>query len=525
MLHGSFILLMRSIREDALQQYAHLLRLMSVMILLTMFLVASRESAYEGIPGQTFLQQLSFLGVILITLAGIGHFSSSITEEKEEGTLGLLLLANVSPLAVLLGKSTNRIFSSLLLLATLFPFSLLALSLGGINSNQVINLFLALGAYLFLIANLALLVSVSVRRTSEAIILMTFLILLLHGVPELLNYLTRERFGQLPVRPPGMPQVVVDRLIDGHRQFSVVHATQQILDNPLSNTFPAWQVLGSLLCGLILFGLALWRFSAVIWAPEVSEPIQPRTINQSNRTIQIVSRPWTKAIAWKEFYFITGGPVLFLAKSVAYVVLIPLILFFRDPLESFFGVQIHHALQMGCVIFLTTEALLVSSQLFLIERRLGTLSTLLMVPQSLFRMTVQKIWGCLIGSFPTIAALLFVLGIDAQGHWTGWSETLLRFPVEQFFWIVVFGCAVLVMCQLTVLCSLYVSWGALPLAAALMAIVLIVAGPVLSGVIIVLKEHGQPTYANFGPVIYLTGLLSVGMTFETGRRLIALAGR
>ena len=54
-----------------------------------------------------------------------------MAEEKEEQTLGLLRMTGLSPLSILLGKSTSRLCGALLLLAAQFPFTIFAVTLGG----------------------------------------------------------------------------------------------------------------------------------------------------------------------------------------------------------------------------------------------------------------------------------------------------------------------------------------------------------------------------------------------------------
>ena len=103
------------------------------------------------------------------TLAGPLMFATCITEEKEEQTLGLLRMANVGPLSLLLGKLAPRLASALLILIVQFPFTLLAITLGGVGWSQVFAAFCTLLAHVFLIANVGLFCSVVGRRTGSAV--------------------------------------------------------------------------------------------------------------------------------------------------------------------------------------------------------------------------------------------------------------------------------------------------------------------------------------------------------------------
>jgi len=46
-----------------------------------------------GAPGLRFFYGISYLNLAFLTLLGISFFSTSISEEKEEDTLGLMLMA------------------------------------------------------------------------------------------------------------------------------------------------------------------------------------------------------------------------------------------------------------------------------------------------------------------------------------------------------------------------------------------------------------------------------------------------
>ena len=133
--------------------------------------MAAFARATGGAPGLVFLQSATWLQAVFLTISGLGYFASAITEEKEEETLGLLRMTNLNPLSILLGKSTSRLCGALLLLAAQVPFTLMAVTLGGVSSGQVFAAYATLGAYTFLLCNLALLASVIARRTGGAALL------------------------------------------------------------------------------------------------------------------------------------------------------------------------------------------------------------------------------------------------------------------------------------------------------------------------------------------------------------------
>ncbi|SFJ18701.1 ABC transporter permease [Planctomicrobium piriforme] len=524
MLRGSLTLLMRSIRADALTRQAHVGRIGAVALILFLLVSAQFESDNVGAPGLRFFERLSYLGVGLIALAAIGHFSTAITEEKEEGTLGLLLLADLSPISVLLGKSTNRILSSWLLFVGQFPFALLALTLGGITTLQIAAVYVSLAAYLFLLANLALLVSVCVKKSTEAMAVTALLLICLHFLPSALQSAVVSLIDSGQLNSHGLAENLSSTLAGISEQASVISELQRIFDFENEVHLLNVQVVGSLLGGLVCFGLAWWRFSYVVWAPDVAEPAQARTINQANRWVNLVARPWKYALAWKDFHFIAGGPTLLAAKLLGFPALVFAVLYFHEWVRTTTQLSPWQFLQGSFAIIFMAELLVYSSLLFQTEKRNGTLSTVMLLPTSAFRISSAKFLGCLIGSIPTIIACLILFQIDLDGRWTPVRlQGLFHNPATTS--VIVLTCVIVITCQLTMLCSLIANWAALPMAMAIMLVLATVLFPILSGLMYLLEEQRQPEYAKLGPVIYVTAVLSLGLQFEIGRRLNALAGR
>ena len=142
------------------------------LLLLILFMLfpiqAMARGGMYGAPGLNFLQEMVWVNLVFITLAGLSYFASAITEEKEEMMLGLLRMTDLNPVAILLGKSTSRLVGALLLLLVQVPFILLAVTLGGVGLLQIVAAYGTLLAYLFLVCNLALLFSVVFRNTTTA---------------------------------------------------------------------------------------------------------------------------------------------------------------------------------------------------------------------------------------------------------------------------------------------------------------------------------------------------------------------
>src|SRR5579871_3382339 len=112
MLGATLALLVRSLRVDCRQLRGHLFRFFLIGAFYAMLLMAQITMLTFGAPGLGFFRWICIIDAICITLAAIGHFSTVITEEKDEFTLGLLKMTGMGPLAILLGKSTSRLVTA-----------------------------------------------------------------------------------------------------------------------------------------------------------------------------------------------------------------------------------------------------------------------------------------------------------------------------------------------------------------------------------------------------------------------------
>ena len=193
---GVTALFVRSLREEYRKPATYIARFVMITLILLMLLATRQQYRWGGgAPGLAVFQSVTMLNLLFIGLIGLSYFASAITEEKEDGTLGLLRMTNMSPLSILLGKSTSRLIAFLILLATQLPFVSLAVALGGVSLKQIFSCYAILGAFTFLLGNLTLLFSVIFRRTSMVVtVTVAVLLVLIFGVP-ILGAFFRELIG------------------------------------------------------------------------------------------------------------------------------------------------------------------------------------------------------------------------------------------------------------------------------------------------------------------------------------------
>jgi len=460
MLHGVATLMARSLRLEARLLRTHLFRLVFVFFIYMMMLMAQAESLMKGAPGKDFFSSMLWLNAIFITAGAVSFFVSAITEEKEENTLGLLLMTGLNPLGILFGKSTARMLQAIFLLTVQFPFTLLAITLGGVLLNQVIAAYASLLAYTILLSNLSLFWSVISKRTGTAaagtsLCLAAYSLLPLAAQPALPAIATQPWAGTFWGK-------LLTSVCEGVYEASVFQRIIRIQETGFDDPPFGFQVVSNVVAGLVFFLLA-WalfgRFALHADTGGQSRSILTMPVGRVRRFAP--GRAWHNPLVWKDYHFIAGGRMGLIVKVVALIVLYPaLMVYFNwessfsygDPLQNMMGA--HLAIAAGlCGL----EASVYASRIFHDEIRWQTMSALLTLPRSIEYVAYSKVAGCLLALVPTaVAVLIDTLFLPegphaiftAIGHPAFWTGVLI----------------VSIFLHLVVLLSLFVKWGALPLA-------------------------------------------------------------
>ena len=482
----------RAMRTDARRMSPHLFRMLFAGLILGSLVIAHIRSLSLGAPGLFFFSNILWLNFALIVLAAVSFLATAITEEKEEGTLGLLMLAGVSPLAMLLGKSASRQFSTALLLVVQFPFALMAIVLGGVTFTQIVAGYVALAAFLALAANIALLASVICRSSGNAGG-MTFLVLglvlgrqlVLRLVLVTVAYVQVHLFGPEEGRPSSVDNWlretdwvgdVVSRAVmrEGPIAFdslSIVTRLQTIGSSGFAESVISGQVLVDLGAAAVLFGLAWCVFipatrTALTGVPPRG-PVATKSVRRRQKRLRLprrlaAGRTWRMAIAWKEFHFTTGGLVYFVLKILGYGVFVGCsgwLLY--DVNDERWLRYLVLPFTLFLLLAMSVEAAVFASRVFHDERKYHTLGVTLGFPVPIWRIVVEKLVGCALGLSPAALWLLAGFLVD--------RSVAVRLAGAYEAWIA--GLVYLVFVHLVMLLSLYVRWGALPLALALMVVV------------------------------------------------------
>ena len=465
MFYGLLALLTRSLRQDSRQLRNHIFRLAFVAFIYLSLLFSSLTSSMFGAPGLEFFRIIAVLNAVFITCAGIGFFASAITEEKEEETIGLLLMAGLNPLGILLGKSTSRLIQASMLLIVQFPFMLLAVTLGGVTPHQILAAYAALLAYMALVANVALVWSTICERGGSAAGLTALLLGLYFLMPITAPAISTEltRLGLMPNSRFG---AAIFTTLEWAAESDIGTRIVRIMRTGFNDPVFSRQVITNLAGGAICFGVA--------WA--VFVPSTRRSAGGSSRGLVLRStsslrifsagRAWAMPLAWKDFQFIAGGYAFAVVKLLGCALLLVALVF----VDSNWGGRgwidwnsIGWIYETGLVWAIGIEACVLASRIFYDEVRLQTMSSLLMLPRSIPYLAYTKALGCLLGLTPTIVCLclgtLLFPGIDLS--------KALELLIDPLNWGVVLAMAIFL--HLVALLSLFVKWGALPLAMVMMA--------------------------------------------------------
>ena len=492
-------LLVRSLRSDARLARFHLLRLALGIVVLLVLWATYENMRYQAAPGRDFYTGLTVCNLIAITVAGATFFAMAISEEREEQTLPLLKMADIGPLPLLLGKWLPRMITALLLLSIQIPFTLLAITMGGVSWSHIVATNWMLLGYLILVGNLGLLISVWNHHTGGAFAATAILLaLFLLGGPILGEIMLAPRLrGVLWLLEP------VQSFLSGLNPF---FRLGRVFGNYGQGTFSLpFQVWMSFVLGGAFFAAAWLSFEyatslepsgkslvmrlrdgwTALWSgpprsrqlgaggmhPAVPSSAAPRSPTSRPRTPGR-RRVWSTPISYKDFHLIAGGPIVILTRVVGYGLVCVgswvALLAAGAPFQTDIAKAIA-ALGMITAFwslwFLGIEATIIAARLYRSEIKDRTWATLSLLPRSVPQIAYAKLAGAAIGLIP---ALLFLVG----GGILALPELDREFDHIRFtdvMAIVFFTLQVLAGTQLAMFLSVALDFAAWPLAIAMAA--------------------------------------------------------
>lgn len=409
MYRKTFALTERSLRVESRSLAGHLLRFLIVLGLLWFVVPAAGSVAMIGAmaPGRLVISVLSYSNAVLISLIGLAYFGSCITEEKEQRTLPLLLLADIGPIALLSGKLIPRVATVALILAIQIPFTFLAITLGGVLWHQILAIYVALGAYLIAVAGIGVLCSVIFRTGANAIGATGLVLLTYHVGPALLivcGSLLADDGGPLAGFGSWLRTVSI-----ASYAANIFTRFEEILSSGFTGQLLTVQVVSNSLAGLMAFGFALLVFN---WcnASFDGEPgragMKPLVVVDKTLSAR---RPWSWPIVWKEYLLTGGGHFTAMIKIIVYGGLFGLVAYAQSAF-IWNNISIVEAARVGQMIlasFMVIELILLLARAYSVELSEQTWSTLSTLPYASHQLAYSKLLGVGAALWPVASWLAF----------------------------------------------------------------------------------------------------------------------
>jgi ABC-type transport system involved in multi-copper enzyme maturation permease subunit len=335
-----------------------------------LFFIASGSFGSRDAGGGLFAT-LAFFAAGFILLAAIFLTPDCISEEKREGTLGLLFLTDLKGYDVVLGKFIARSLNAFYGLLALLPIVAISLILGGLTVGEFWRMALVLINLLFVSLAIGIFVSTLVRESRAATwSTVALVLLLLAGLPALswlAKVLHLAKFFTYVgcVSPFYSYRLSRDVLYRGHSAFY-------------------WSsILASHLFGWFLLGLASWLLPRV-WQEKTllaeRKGILSRVRREGRGSIIQRARARQKLLPINAVLWLIGDePVM---RRITWIIVaswgtVLAILSWQEPAESFFTAN------LGTIILGFLLKLMVASQacrFFVESRRNGNLEMLLCTP-------------------------------------------------------------------------------------------------------------------------------------------------
>ena len=471
-----FALFFRSLRTESRSLRMHLLWLLLMLVIYATLWFARETTGAFGAPGLMFFRYVMYLNAAFITLLGVSFFSSVISEEKEEDTLGLMTMAGISPLGILFGKSTSRLFQVSLLLAIQYPFTLLAVTMGGLLPTQVFSAYVSLLAYTILLANVGLICSVACRTTRNASGLTAFWLLGYLSGPAFAYggymYLTRERgWGH-----SDFAQHIVLSVLDWLWQATVFVDLYTATETGHQFSWSP-QIVGNSIGGAVCFLLSWCLFGIVAKEPAPETSSRGTVAQKNHRYLHVFSagRTWSDPLIWKDFFFTAGGTAGLVIRGLLYSGLFLLCIAANRQWNGTYHTvrweDVTWGFQFFCLPLLTVDVGLCASRVFQEEIKGQTLSSLMMLPKSVLTIVYSKILGCGLATLPGIVAIL--VSLMMVGGWRHAREVV----DDAAFWWWIMNFVLIV--HLAAVFSLYLRTGAFVLSLGIVIGTMIASGIVV----------------------------------------------
>lgn len=498
---GTFALVERSLRVDTRLARTHLVRFIFAGVILALLVQVHQNIHRYSTPGRDVFEQICWLNFFLLNLAGMSFFSTVITEEKEEMTLGLLRMAGIRGIGILLGKVSPRLLGAVLLLSVQMPFTFLAITLGGVTTHQILAAYVTLLSFSVFLSGLGAFFSTLCSRSNLAASLTTGSLATIYIAPRLVTdaTLALSKRGWIS----GTWEFRIETACEHVAATTPLTALRLILGTNYSGDLLSLQAITNIVAGIVLFVLAWALFDTYTRNERTVAPARGMMSLLSTR-LSGTNRVWDNALAWKDFNFLTGGITAVVIKLLAYGILMgSMSVLIARSLRTEFMDNIGSTLMLSMLTAMAVEVPIYLSRVFREELRWKTWPGLVMLPISVGQVLRNKLLGVLPTFLPALT--IFIVGAFlAPGFLTDLGEA--AFLSSRGWYLML---QYILMIHVVLLFSLVIKWGSLPMG---LAVVIVPNIPNFNNILFAPNLRGWNTLVIYGPM-FLAVVLVVVINF------------
>jgi ABC-type transport system involved in multi-copper enzyme maturation permease subunit len=256
-------ILFREYRAAARRKRTFVLRCVFSGFLAVVFLFfgfAQFAGAPNQAAGRQLLKLFSWQLMILMFIFAPALTCGCISDERRQGTLGLLFLTRLTPADIVLGKFAGKTLDLLLLVLSAIPLLFVPVLLGGVDWDQTLSSVLSISALLVLASSLGVFCSTMARNTGTSVAIAYGVLLGWATMPILLPLMKKLPWQQ---GNGGFWRIFPDHLALASPFYTL---SRGILHN-------CW--ITSLWCGgaaIILLALSIWRLPALVGTENFRQP-------------------------------------------------------------------------------------------------------------------------------------------------------------------------------------------------------------------------------------------------------------
>ena len=158
--------------------------------------------------GKTLFITLAVVMMVYALQGGMRLTVDCLSEEKREGTLGLLFLTDLKGYDIVFGKLTANSIGSVYALIASFPILAISILLGGVSGIEMFRVSMATLNLLFLSLTLGMFTSAACRDERRSLALAAFLGIAVLGLPPLIGVFCTAKTSASNIVPYLLPSPV-----------------------------------------------------------------------------------------------------------------------------------------------------------------------------------------------------------------------------------------------------------------------------------------------------------------------------